>query len=615
MRKVVLVVAAVVLVCSAVAVAMERTKDKEEPSEHVATSRGQLDCMFALVIDCNVTLYGEDNIGWPNNVEFYSCVPWTETGGERVYELIVEDLTRITVTLEPISGDPDIWLLGSCDEADCLTVGENDLTYIAVEGGTYYVVVDGHTYNPDCIYDLTVTCEEVSPPPANDTCDGAIDLQEQGLPVFQVDLCDFTNQYDPGPYGCTGYRAIGPEAVYKIDLEDDEWFEVRIESVEWPIDLSLYLITDCEDPVGSCVAGDDSGGAEHFIYEASAAGTYYLMVDSYLNCGGGGLTEVTYFTCAPFDGLVGYYPFSGSAEDHSGYGHDGEVFGATLTADRFGNPNSAYQFDGIDDYIEVDDICPFILTSWTVTAWFKAYNDDLICTIVGKPDNLETGQANFRIGLNDFGGQPNAASGVYPPCTGTNHYLWSDTVAPNEWCFMAYTRDHSSGETRLYVNDYGVVDSEVWLDTACADNQPVWIGNDDFDSGDSEFEGVIDDVRIYTHAITAEEVQALYEAPDPVSVNDELPTRTEIVNCHPNPFNPYTTIDFAVGNQQRVTVAVYDMAGRQVAVLTDQLYAEGLNQVDWDGKDSAGKAVSSGTYLVRLQTQDVVESKKMMLVR
>ncbi len=87
------------------------------------------------------------------------------------------------------------------------------------------------------------------------------------------------------------------------------------------------------------------------------------------------------------------------------------------------------------------------------------------------------------------------------------------------------------------------------------------------------------------------------------------------VSVAPNPFNPYTTIDFAVGNQQHVTVAVYDMSGRQVAVLTDQLYAAGLHQADWDGKDSAGQAVASGTYLVRLQTQDVVESRKIMLVR
>lgn len=70
-------------------------------------------------------------------------------------------------------------------------------------------------------------------------------------------------------------------------------------------------------------------------------------------------------------GLVAYYPFNGNANDASGNGHDGSVYGAILTTDWLGNPNSAYQFDGEDDYIEVantDDA--FSLTdAWTVSVW------------------------------------------------------------------------------------------------------------------------------------------------------------------------------------------------------------------------------------------------------
>ncbi|MEJ2053442.1 MAG: PEGA domain-containing protein [Calditrichaceae bacterium] len=47
------------------------------------------------------------------------------------------------------------------------------------------------------------------------------------------------------------------------------------------------------------------------------------------------------------------YLFNGNARDESGKGNDGIVHGATLTEDRFGNPNSAYEFDGIDDYIDI----------------------------------------------------------------------------------------------------------------------------------------------------------------------------------------------------------------------------------------------------------------------
>ena len=50
-------------------------------------------------------------------------------------------------------------------------------------------------------------------------------------------------------------------------------------------------------------------------------------------------------------GLVGYWPFCGNANDESGNGNNGTVNGATLTTDRFGNTNSAYSFDGVNDYI------------------------------------------------------------------------------------------------------------------------------------------------------------------------------------------------------------------------------------------------------------------------
>ncbi len=54
------------------------------------------------------------------------------------------------------------------------------------------------------------------------------------------------------------------------------------------------------------------------------------------------------------NGLVAAYEFSGNADDSSGNGNHGVVNGATLTADRFGNPNSAYSFDGISDFVSID---------------------------------------------------------------------------------------------------------------------------------------------------------------------------------------------------------------------------------------------------------------------
>ena len=60
----------------------------------------------------------------------------------------------------------------------------------------------------------------------------------------------------------------------------------------------------------------------------------------------------------PANGLVGWWPFNGNANDESGNGNHGTVNGATLTADRFGNANMAYGFDGVDDFINLSNPLP-----------------------------------------------------------------------------------------------------------------------------------------------------------------------------------------------------------------------------------------------------------------
>jgi len=94
----------------------------------------------------------------------------------------------------------------------------------------------------------------------------------------------------------------------------------------------------------------------------------------------------------------------------------------------------------------------------------------------------------------------------------------------------------------------------------------------------------------------------------------QIPT-TYLEGVYPNPFNPRTTIKFQVGQAERITVSVYDVAGRQVAVLEDRMFATGPQEVIWDGSDSRGSAVSSGPYFVRMESRSGVQQKKVMLVR
>ncbi len=69
-------------------------------------------------------------------------------------------------------------------------------------------------------------------------------------------------------------------------------------------------------------------------------------------------------------GLIAYYPFNGNANDESGNGNNGTVEGATLTTDRFGHQNSAYKFDGVNDFMKLSDI-KTSETNMTFNFWAK----------------------------------------------------------------------------------------------------------------------------------------------------------------------------------------------------------------------------------------------------
>jgi hypothetical protein len=70
-------------------------------------------------------------------------------------------------------------------------------------------------------------------------------------------------------------------------------------------------------------------------------------------------------------GLVAYYPFNGNANDASGNGNNGIVNGATLTADRFGNANRAYNFDGNAQYISVQNSVTLSPLNLTISVWYR----------------------------------------------------------------------------------------------------------------------------------------------------------------------------------------------------------------------------------------------------
>lgn len=84
---------------------------------------------------------------------------------------------------------------------------------------------------------------------------------------------------------------------------------------------------------------------------------------------------------------------------------------------------------------------------------------------------------------------------------------------------------------------------------------------------------------------------------------------------HPNPFNPMTTIGYALPAPGHVHLALYDLRGRLVRLLVDTKLEAGAHQVVWDGRDQSGQTVASEIYLARLTTAEGVLTMKMLLAR
>jgi hypothetical protein len=83
----------------------------------------------------------------------------------------------------------------------------------------------------------------------------------------------------------------------------------------------------------------------------------------------------------------------------------------------------------------------------------------------------------------------------------------------------------------------------------------------------------------------------------------------------PNPFNPQTTVKYDLPESGPVRLSVFDVAGRLVRTLVDDTMPPGSHEAVWDGTDSSGRAVGSGSYLARLEFGGKVEVVRMGLVR
>jgi hypothetical protein len=205
----------------------------------------------------------------------------------------------------------------------------------------------------------------------------------------------------------------------------------------------------------------------------------------------------------PTDGLVGWWPFNGNANDESGNGNNGIVNGAALTADRFGGMNQAYNFNGISNYIDVGN--PSLLgnnpASYTQAGWVFFFDfSDAFVFMSKRHDNSGNDWATPVAGTNGkfiffaddafYENAPMAQSNV---------------LIVNQWYHVVFVKS---------LDNYSIYVDGVLIDNI-TDSHVMGGSNNNLIIGaqlawPEYMKGKLDDIGVWNRALTQEEIIALY---------------------------------------------------------------------------------------------------------
>lgn len=327
-------------------------------------------------------------------------------------------------------------------------------------------------------------------------------------------------------------------------------------------------------------------------------------------------------------GLVGYWPFCGNANDESGNGNNGTVNGASLTSDRFGNTNSAYEFDGIDDHIIVQDNQIFSVlgnASYTASAYVKFNSMPASAqNILGQGD----GDGQYENKFFRLYGQNSQFSGHIrgnlsdPFDTRCNDSI----VSPTTWHHIAMVRDYGN-TLKLYID--GQLKSTQTDITGIANpytNQRDIVMGAFFDANSNAYfnflEGSLDDICIWNRALTNQEINQLtnqnicYQTitvTDTLLINVNLTgfnpvTYQNTIKVFPNPTNDHITIDFGTNyaSLNGYSIRIDNTLGQSVFTSPVQQQAAYINLSSWTGV---------GVYFIYLldSQNHVVDVRKIVL--
>ena len=291
--------------------------------------------------------------------------------------------------------------------------------------------------------------------------------------------------------------------------------------------------------------------------------------------------------------VIADYRFNGDANDISGNGNHGTVNGATLTTDRFGNPNSAYTFDGVNDYIELTNSNLVLNGSFTFSTWVTI--DDLTPAfpdppIISQWQGNNSGERKFTFGYRSSGGAKGVAFYTVSPSNSQKDYYPSNwSPIQSDWYNLSVV--FSPGISVMsYVNGQLHYEDTVNIPAnLIASASPIRIGQ--FSQGGSGewWNGKVDDIKIYQCALEPSQIDSIYQAESsPTGV--PTPNDFNTLKIYPNPANTQLTVDnenFALLNNHKVLIKnslgqqmFFSVINTQTFTIDISLWATGLYYVN-----------------------------------
>ena len=215
----------------------------------------------------------------------------------------------------------------------------------------------------------------------------------------------------------------------------------------------------------------------------------------------------------PTDGLVGYWPFNGNANDESGNGNNGVVNGAALAIDRFGNIDKSYSFDGISNYISINNSSSLniIGTQITLSFWLYSNNNPNDANYKGiSKGGYDVGSGYEFMYRNSLSGD----DGVISITGGTGIQAcdvgYNMNAAFGQWIHLAVTLNN--GVASFYVNGvYQVGNNLNQISQFVSNNSELLFGKrNPLNSNAGFLNGKLDDIGIWNRALTQQEITNMY---------------------------------------------------------------------------------------------------------